>query len=92
MDNMINAPLWQKIVAACVAVLVVLWGFYTYLAAPKLREIRSLKDTLKSVEMEIELIAPKETIVKEGLDVKELIRKEIDELMKKIPTESEDLT
>lgn len=89
MDDLLKAPLWQKALAVIMAVLFVLWGLNTYFWSPKIREINSLKGTLKSVEYEIELIAPKEEIIKKGMDISALVRAELASLMKKIPTEAE---
>jgi hypothetical protein len=54
-----------------------------------LREINSLRDTLRSIDNEIDSIVPRETIIKEGLDIREVVKKELEDLMKKIPTEQE---
>ena len=89
MDDIVKAPLWQKILAVGLVLLVVLWGYNKYLYAPKVKEINYLKNTLKSIDMEIELIVPKESVVKDGIDIREAVKKELAELMKKIPTESE---
>lgn len=89
MDDILNAPVWQKALAVALAFLVAVWGYYSFLCAPKIREINSLRSTLKSVQTEIELIAPQETVVKGGVSVKELIGREIEDLMRKIPTERE---
>jgi Tfp pilus assembly protein PilO len=89
MDDLLNAPLWQKVLAVVLIAGFAFWGYYNYLYVPKVREINSLKNTLKSVEMEIKLITPPEVADAEHIDIKEIIKKEIEDLMKKIPTEQE---
>jgi len=82
-------PLWQRVVAIVLTAGLVLWLYYTYLYFPKVSEIGRLKNTLRTVELEIEMIAPKDTVIKDGMDIEAIIRKEIEGLMKKIPTEQE---
>ena len=89
MDDLLNAPLWQKIVAVVLIVGVVVWGYYNFLYKPKVKKIESLKKQLHTVELELKLVAPPEMILKKGVDVRDLIKIELDELMKKIPTEKE---
>ncbi len=89
MGDLFKAPLWQKILALALVASVAAWGYYNYFYMPKVTEIKSLKNTLRTVEQEIELITPPEETIKEGIDIKELIRREIERLMKKIPTEQE---
>ena len=89
MEDILKAPLWQKILAGVLVTAIVAWGYYNYFYMPKISEINSLKNTLRTVEQEIELITPPEGVIKEGMDIKELIRGEIERLMKKIPTEQE---
>jgi len=89
MDDILNAPLWQKILAAIIIAGFTVWGYYNFLYVPKISEINSLKSTLRTVEQEIKLITPAGTVIKDGADIKELIKTEIEELMKKMPTEQE---
>jgi len=89
MDDILKAPLWQKVLAAVIVAGTVLWSYYNFLYMPKVREINSLRDTLTSMEREIDTIVPKETIIKEGLDIREIVKNELEDLMKKIPTEQE---
>ncbi len=89
MDEIIKAPLWQKVTAVVIIVLAVIWGYNKYLLSPKFKEINSLVQTLKSIDQEIELIIPREEVIKGGVNVSELVKKELEDLMKKIPTEQE---
>ncbi len=89
MDELFAAPLWQKVLAVVLIVAVASWGYYNFLYKPKVIKIDNLKSELRTIEMELKLIMPPETTLKKGVDVREIIKKELEELMKKIPTEKE---
>jgi len=89
LDDILNAPLWQKILAVVLIVGIALWGYYNFLYKPKVTKLNSLKRELRTVEMELKLLMPPETTLKNGVDIRQIVRKELEELMKKIPTEKE---
>lgn len=88
-DTLEKAPLWQKTLAIILIAVVIIWGSYNYLYRPKLAEIDSLKKTLEMIDLEIKMIVPDEKVLKRGVELKKIIKAELDELIAKIPTEAE---
>ncbi|MFC1560026.1 type 4a pilus biogenesis protein PilO [Candidatus Margulisiibacteriota bacterium] len=79
----------QNTLAIAVAVLIVLWGSYTFLYSPKMREIKRLKSDLRIANQEIRLITGKDIDAKKIAETKGMLQAELEELSKKIPGEKE---
>lgn len=88
-NNVINAPLWQKFVAAILLGTAVLWLSFSYVFSPKITEIQNLKKNLNMIDNEIKVLQGDSTIIKNGQDIRALLQKELEDLLAKIPTEDE---
>jgi len=82
MPELIEGPLWQKVLAVILIIGFVSWGLYTYVYKPKIKDINEYKKSLQLIEKEIEARKPDEVILAK-------IRSELKELEKKIPSEAE---
>ena len=82
-------PLWQTAGILLLAVIIVIWGSYTYYYKGKIKKISELKTALETTEKEIELIRPADILQKGKLPIHELIEKQLEEISKKIPNELE---
>ncbi len=84
-----DIPQWQKILIGALVVLVLIFGSYNYLYKPKLREIDSIKKSLSLMDSEIALVIGRDIILKKGVDIKTIVKAELESILKKIPTEKE---
>jgi len=88
-EETINRNMLQIVLAAAVTMLIVAWGSYNYIYAPKLRDIKKLQGDLRILDQEIITIAGKNVDSNKIEETKESLRIELAELSKKIPTEKE---
>ncbi|MCX5727178.1 MAG: type 4a pilus biogenesis protein PilO [Candidatus Saganbacteria bacterium] len=79
----------QNLIAGILIVLVLIYGTYNHLYKPKLREIGSLKSSLKLIDSEIKMIRGGDLLLKDLNATKVLLNKELGDLSKKIPSEAE---
>ena len=80
---------WQNFIMGALAVLVLLYGTYNYIYKPKLKEINDLKNSLKMIDNEIITIEGGNSLLKDLNAAKVLLKKELDELATKIPSEKD---
>lgn len=89
MQDFMNAPLWQKAVAVALIICALSWLCYSYVYRPKLVEIKDLRTKLKDIDLEMTMILGEKVVLKKGQEKVALLQKELEEMMKKIPTEQE---
>jgi Tfp pilus assembly protein PilO len=80
---------WRNLIVAVLAVLVVSYGAYNYIYKPKLTEIEKLKSSLKLIDSEISMIEGGPALLKDLDAATAIVNKELEEISKKIPSESE---
>jgi Tfp pilus assembly protein PilO len=80
---------WQNLIAGILIALVLIYGTYNYFYKPKLKEITSLKSSLKLIDSEIKMIQGGELLLKDLNAAKGMLNKELEELSRKIPSESQ---
>ncbi len=78
---------WQNLIVWTLAVLLLLYGAYHYLYQPKLKEIETLKSSLKMIDNEIMMIEGGDLLLKDLNAAKVMLKKELEELSVKIPSE-----
>jgi Tfp pilus assembly protein PilO len=83
------ASKWQNLIVGTLAVLILLYGTYNYLYKPKLREIENQKSTLKMIDNEIMTIEGGSLMLNDLNAAKVILKKELDELSTKIPSETD---
>ena len=89
-NDVLNAPLWQKIVAFVLVVFAAAWLLYSYVYKPKLQDLSHYQKTLLSVEMELKSILGEDVILKNGDRAQiRALEEELRKLSRKIPTEKE---
>lgn len=80
---------WQNLIVAVLTVLLLGYGAYNYLYKPKLKEIGELKSSLKLIDNEISMIEGGPALLKDLAAAKLVVNKELEDISKKIPSESE---
>ena len=80
---------YENLIAGLVIILVLVYGTYNYMYKPKLKEIESLKNTLKLLDSEIKMIPGGDLLLKNMDAARSLLRSELDELSKKVPSETQ---
>lgn len=89
MQDFMNAPIWQKIIAVVLILAAVTWLSYSYVYRPKITEINQLSMKLKDIDMEMTMLLGEKVVLKKGEEQINLMQKELEDMMKKIPTEQE---
>lgn len=67
--------------------IVVIWASYNYFLKGKIRELSASRETLSSIEKEIDLMIPKDIIAGKSEATNLIIEKKLGELGKKLPSE-----
>lgn len=80
---------YQNLLIAIVAILAVVWGGYSYIYKPKIKEINSLVNSLKLIDSEIKMIDGGDLLLRDLPKAKELIKGQLDSLSQKIPSEAD---
>ncbi|MFH1709641.1 MAG: type 4a pilus biogenesis protein PilO [bacterium] len=80
---------WQNLIIGILIVLALIYGTYNYLYKPKMKEIGSLKSSLKLIDSEIKMINGGDLLLKDPAAAKSMLKKELEDLSKKIPSEAE---
>lgn len=89
-NDILNAPLWQKILAFVLVIFAAGWLLYSYVYKPKLQDLAHYQKTLLSVELELKSILGEDIIIKDGNSAQiRALEEELRRLQRKIPTEKE---
>jgi Tfp pilus assembly protein PilO len=80
---------WQNLIIGVLVALVLIYGAYNYLYKPKLIEIANLKSTLSLIDSEIKSTEGGDLLLKDLKAAKVMLDKELEELSKKIPSETD---
>jgi Tfp pilus assembly protein PilO len=80
---------WRNLIVGIAAALVLIYGAYNYFYKPRLIEISGLKSSLKMIDSEIKTIAGGDLLLKDPNAAMVMLNKELDELSKKIPSETD---
>lgn len=80
---------WRNTIAGILIVLILVYITYNYLYKPKLNEIYSLKSSLKLIDSEIMMADGGSLLLKDIGTASALLKKELDVLAKKIPSETQ---
>lgn len=80
---------WQNLIAGVLIALVLVYGTYTYIYKPKLKEIKNITSSLTMIDNEIKMLQGGTVLLKDTNAARAQLQKELDELGKKIPSEVE---
>ena len=80
---------WQNAIVGILVVLILIYGTYNYIYKPKIREIKSLQNSLKLINSEIMMIQGGDLLLKDLDAARAMLKKELSEISVKIPQESE---
>jgi len=80
---------WQNLVIGALIILALIYGTYNYLYKPKLKDISNLKSSLKLIESEIKTLDGGYLLIKDVNAAKSVLSQELDEISKKIPSETQ---
>ncbi len=80
---------WQNLIIGVLLALAFAYGTYNYLYLPKLKEIAVLKATLQLIDSEIKTVEGAETLLKDLNAAKIMLDKELEDISKKVPSETE---
>jgi len=80
---------WQNLIAGVLIALVLAYGTYNYVYKPKMKEISNLKNSLQLIDNEIKMFEGGYLLLKDPNAAKVMLNKELDEIAKKIPSETE---
>jgi len=80
---------WQNLIIGVLVVILLGYGTYNYIYKPKFKEIGNLKSSLKLIDSEIKMIEGGDLLLKDVDSAKAMLSKELADLSKKIPNESE---
>lgn len=80
---------WQNLIAGVLIVLILVYGSYTYIYKPKLKEIKNIMSSLAMIDSEIKMLQGGTLLLKDTNAARAQLQKELDELGKKIPSEVE---
>jgi len=80
---------FQNLIIGVLAILILAYGVNTYIYKPKIKEIKSLKSSLKMIDTEIKGIPGGEMLLKDTPAARAMIKNELDEISGKIPTEKQ---
>ena len=79
---------WQNLIAGALIALILSYGAYNYVYKPKMKEISNLKSSLQLIDSEIKMFEGGYLLLKDLNAAKSMLNKELDEISKKIPSES----
>jgi len=83
-------PLWQKLAAVALLTAALIWLSYNYYFKSKMAELEKLKETLKSIEREIDFIKPGDIIIgKDTSSLNRVIEEQLSRISEKLPDEVE---
>ena len=79
---------WRNLIAGVMIALILSYGAYNYVYKPKTKEINNLKNSLKLIDSEIKMFEGGYLLLKDLDAAKAMLNKELDEISKKIPSET----
>ncbi len=78
---------WQNLIMGALIALVLVYGTYNYIYKPKVLEIKSLQNSLKLIDNEINLMPQGNLMLKDMIAAKAMLNEQLNELSKKVPSE-----
>lgn len=80
---------FQNLMIGVLVMLFLAYGTNNYIYKPKIKEVNSLKSSLKLIDSEIKTIPGGELLLKDLPAARSMVKNELDELSKKIPTDTQ---
>ena len=79
---------WQNLITLLLVITIAFYGAYSFIYKPKIKEINSLVTSLKLIDSEIRMIPGGDLLLKDLESAKTLLKKELDAISEKIPSET----
>jgi Tfp pilus assembly protein PilO len=87
MEELFNK--YQNLIISILIFSFLVYGTYNYIYKPKIKEINSIKTTLKLIDSEIKMFPGGEQLLQDLEGARVMIKRELSDMAKKIPSETE---